>query len=87
VYLASSLRSIDLEVTEIANRVSVAVTTDQQQVPNAAALEEIEKIRQDLENQIQRNRDMILENRQYITSIENSFRLGNITNHLDKKEQ
>lgn len=87
VYFASSLRNVRLEVAEISNRVAVVVTADQKQVPNTAALDEIEKLRQDLGNQIQRNRDMILEDRQYITSIENSFQPRNNINHLDKKEQ
>lgn len=66
VYLMSSLSSISHEVTVLRQQVSLVVTSDNKQATNTGAELAREKLRQDLEKEIQHNRDMILENRQTI---------------------
>lgn len=66
VYLMSSLASISHEVTVLRQQVSLVVTSDNKQATNTGAELAREKLRQDLEKEIQHNRDMILENRQTI---------------------
>jgi len=60
------------------------VTTDNKQATNTGAELAREKLRQDLEKEIQRNRDMIAENRQHIAILED--RLG-IKNSVGKLKQ
>jgi hypothetical protein len=46
------------------------VTTDNKQASNSGAELAREKLRQDLEKEIQKNRDAIMENRQHIAILE-----------------
>ncbi len=66
VYLMSSLSTISHEVTVLRQQVSLVVTSDNKQATNTGAELAREKLRQDLEREIQHNRDMIAENRQSI---------------------
>jgi hypothetical protein len=66
VYLMSALSSMSHEVTVLRQQVSLVVTSDNKQATNTGAELAREKLRQDLEKEIQHNRDMILENRQTI---------------------
>ena len=63
VYLMSSLASMSHEVTVLRQQVSLVVTSDNKQATNTGAELAREKLRQDLEREIQHNRDMIAENR------------------------
>lgn len=69
VYLMSSLSSLSKEVTILKQQVSLVVTSDNKQATNTGAELAREKLRQDLEKDIQHNRDMIFENRQTIAVI------------------
>jgi len=69
IYLMSSLASISHEVTVLRQQVSLVVTSDNKQATNTGAELAREKLRQDLEKEIQHNRDMILENRTSIAVI------------------
>lgn len=69
VYLMSSLSSLSKEVTILKQQVSLVVTSDNKQATNTGAELAREKLRQDLEKEIQHNRDMIFENRQTIAVI------------------
>jgi len=66
VYLMSSLSSLSREVTILKQQVSLVVTSDNKQATNTGAELAREKLRQDLEKEIQHNRDMIFDNRQTI---------------------
>jgi len=57
--------------------VSLVVTSDNKQANNSGAELAREKLRQDLEKEIQRNRDMIAENRQHIAIIEDRMGIAN----------
>jgi hypothetical protein len=48
----------------------LVVTTDNKQASNSGAELAREKLRQDLEKEIQKNRDAIMENRQHIAILE-----------------
>lgn len=66
VYLMSALNSLNHEVTILNNKVSLVVTSDNKQAVNTGAELAREKLRQDLEKEIQKNRDDIQHNRQDI---------------------
>jgi len=66
VYLMSSLSSLSREVTILKQQVSLVVTSDNKQATNTGAELAREKLRQDLEKEIQHNRDMIFDNRKTI---------------------
>jgi len=65
--------------------VSLVVTTDNKQASNSGAELAREKLRQDLEKEIQKNRDTIFENRQHIAILEDRMgirnKLGAIKDH------
>ncbi len=69
-YLISALSSIQHDVTILNQKVSLVVTTDNKQASNRGAELAREKLRQDLEKEIQKNRDAIMENRQHIAILE-----------------
>jgi hypothetical protein len=73
-YLIQALGSIQHDVTILNQKVSLVVTTDNKQASNTGAELAREKLRQDLEKEIQLNRDHISENRTHIAIIED--RLG-----------
>jgi hypothetical protein len=69
-YLIQALGAIQHDVTILNQKVSLVVTTDNKQASNSGAELAREKLRQDLEKEIQKNRDTIMENRQHIAVIE-----------------
>jgi hypothetical protein len=69
-YLIQALSSIQHDVTILNQKVSLVVTTDNKQASNSGAELAREKLRQDLEKEIQKNRDAIMENRQHIAVLE-----------------
>jgi hypothetical protein len=68
-YLMSALNTLSHEVTILNNKISLVVTSDNRQAPNSGAELAREKLRQDLEKEIQKNRDDIMHNRQDIAVI------------------
>jgi hypothetical protein len=68
-YLIQALGSIQHDVTILNQKVSLVVTTDNKQASNSGAELAREKLRQDLEKEIQKNRDDIMHNRQDIAVI------------------
>jgi hypothetical protein len=70
VYLMSALDKLTHEVTVLNAKISLVVTSDNKQATNSGAELAREKLRQELEKQIQRNRDMIHENQKHISIIE-----------------
>jgi hypothetical protein len=75
-YLINALGSIAHDVTILNQKVSLVVTTDNKQASNSGAELAREKLRQDLEKEIQKNRDAIMENRQHIAILEDRAGLG-----------
>jgi hypothetical protein len=69
VYLMAALSSLSHEVTILNSKISLVVTSDNRQAPNSGAELAREKLRQDLEKEIQKNRDDIMHNRQDIAII------------------
>lgn len=63
VYLMSALSNLAHEVTILNSKISLVVTSDNRQAPNSGAELAREKLRQDLEKEIQKNRDDIAHNR------------------------
>jgi hypothetical protein len=66
VYVMSALNTLNHEVTVLNNKISLVVTSDNKQASNTGAELAREKLRQDLEKEIQKNRDDIMHNRQDI---------------------
>lgn len=69
-YLISSLSDLQRDVTILNQKVSLVVTSDNKQASNTSSELAREKLRQDLEKEIQLNRNMILQNTQEIAIIE-----------------
>lgn len=69
-YLISALGALQHDVTVLNAKVSLVVTSDNKQASNTGAELAREKLRQDLEKEIQKNRDAIMENRQHIAILE-----------------
>ena len=69
VYLMNSLSHLSHEVTVLNNKISLVVTSDNKQATNTGAELAREKLRQDLEKEIQKNRDDIMHNCQDIAVI------------------
>lgn len=69
VYLMSALSNLSHEVTILNSKISLVVTSDNKQASNSGAELAREKLRQDLEKEIQKNRDDILHNKQEIAVI------------------
>jgi hypothetical protein len=70
VYLMSALDKLTHEVTVLNAKISLVVTSDNKQAVNSGAELAREKLRQELEKEIQHNRDMIHENQKHISIIE-----------------
>jgi len=70
VYLMSALDKLAHEVTVLNAKISLVVTSDNKQAVNSGAELAREKLRQELEKEIQRNRDMIHDNQKHISIIE-----------------
>jgi hypothetical protein len=66
----SALSNLSHEVTILNSKISLVVTSDNKQASNTGAELAREKLRQDLEKEIQRNRDQIAENRMHIAILE-----------------
>jgi hypothetical protein len=66
----SALSKLSHEVTVLNSKISLVVTSDNKQATNTGAELAREKLRQDLEKEIQKNRDSIMENRQHIAILE-----------------
>jgi hypothetical protein len=83
-YLISALGALQHDVTILNQKVSLVVTTDNKQASNTGAELAREKLRQDLEKEIQKNRDMIGENRMHIAVMEDrqviKNKIGAMTN-------
>jgi hypothetical protein len=77
VYLMSALSTLSHEVTVLNSKISLVVTSDNKQATNTGAELAREKLRQDLEKEIQKNRDMIGENRQHIAILEDRMNIPN----------
>jgi hypothetical protein len=77
-YLIQALGSIQHDVTILNQKVSLVVTTDNKQASNTGAELAREKLRQDLEKEIQNNRDHIADNRTHIAIIEDRMGLAKI---------
>lgn len=74
VYLMNALSGINHEVTVLNNKISLVVTSDNKQAVNTGAELAREKLRQDLEHEIQKNRDDIQINRQHIAVLEEQMK-------------
>jgi hypothetical protein len=70
VYLMSALSNLSHEVTVLNSKISLVVTSDNKQATNTGAELARERLRQELANEIQKNRDDIQYNRQKIAIIE-----------------
>jgi hypothetical protein len=70
VYLMSALSGLNQEVTVLNSKISLVVTSDNKQAGNTGAELAREKLRQDLEKEIQANRDQISENKLHIALLE-----------------
>jgi len=70
VYLMSALSNLAHEVTILNSKISLVVTSDNKQASNTGAELAREKLRQELEKEIQKNRDDIQVNRMHIAVIE-----------------
>ena len=74
VYLMSSLDKLSHDVTVLNAKISLVVTSDNKQASNPGAELAREKLRQDLEKEIQTNRDLIHANRERIVILEEKVR-------------
>ena len=79
-YLLNAVNTLNHQVTILESKVSLVVTSDNKQATNTGAELAREKLRQDLTEQIQKNRDSIQENREKISV--HDVKLG----HLEGKK-
>jgi hypothetical protein len=73
-YLLSSVAQLNHQVTILESKVSLVVTQDNKQASNTGSELAREKLRQDLTEAIQKNRDSIQENKQMIAIHEEKIR-------------
>jgi hypothetical protein len=66
VYLMSALQNLSHDVTILNGKISLVVTSDNKQASNTGAELARERLRQDLTEAVQRNRDSIQQNREMI---------------------
>jgi hypothetical protein len=66
-YLLNAVSTLNHQVTVLESKVSLVVTSDNKQASNTGAELAREKLRQDLTEAIQRNRDSIQANREMIS--------------------
>jgi uncharacterized membrane protein len=69
-YLLNSVSQLNHQVTILESKVSLVVTTDNKQASNTGSELAREKLRQDLTESIQKNRDTIMDNQQKIAILE-----------------
>jgi hypothetical protein len=86
VYLMSALAGLAHEVTVLNSKISLVVTSDNKQASNTGAELAREKLRQDLEKEIQTNRDQIHENRMHIAILEYQAKSPNPIKSMSVKE-
>jgi hypothetical protein len=73
-YLLNSVSQLNHQVTILESKVSLVVTQDNKQASNTGSELAREKLRQDLTEQIQKNRDTIQENQKLIAIHEEKIR-------------
>jgi uncharacterized membrane protein len=73
-YLLNSVSQLNHQVTILESKVSLVVTTDNKQASNTGSELAREKLRQDLTEAIQKNRDTILDNQQKIAVLEEKMK-------------
>jgi hypothetical protein len=73
-YLLNAVSQLNHQVTILESKVSLVVTTDNKQASNTGAELAREKLRQDLEKEIQKNRDDIQLNRERIAVMEEKLK-------------
>ena len=73
-YLVTSLADLNRDVALLNSKISLVVTSDNKQATNTGAELAREILRQDLEKQVQNNKDMILENRRDIAVLQDQMR-------------
>jgi uncharacterized membrane protein len=73
-YLLSSVAQLNHQVTILESKVSLVVTQDNKQASNTGSELAREKLRQDLTEAIQKNRDDIQRNRQDISLLEEKLK-------------
>ena len=69
-YLIQALGALQHEVTVMDQKVSLVVTNDNKQAPNTGSELAREKLREDLEREIQENRNLIMANKEQISILE-----------------
>jgi len=74
VYLMTALQNLQHDVTVLNSKISLVVTSDNKQATNTGAELAREKLRQDLEKEIQANRDLIHVNRERIVILEEKIK-------------
>ena len=73
-YLLSEVSKLGTQVTILESKVSLVVTQDNKQASNTGAELAREKLRQDLTEAIQRNRDSIQQNKEHIAILEEKLK-------------
>jgi hypothetical protein len=73
-YLLSSVAQLNHQVTVLESKVSLVVTQDNKQASNTGSELAREKLRQDLTEAIQKNRDSIQANKEHISIIEEKLK-------------
>jgi uncharacterized membrane protein len=73
-YLLNSVATLNHQVTILESKVSLVVTQDNKQASNTGSELAREKLRQDLTEAIQKNRDSIQQNKEMITLHEEKIR-------------
>jgi hypothetical protein len=73
-YLLSAVGTLAHQVTVLESKMSLVVTSDNKQASNTGAELAREKLRQDLTEAVQRNRDSIQTNREHISVLEEKIR-------------
>jgi hypothetical protein len=73
-YLLSSVATLNHQVTILESKVSLVVTQDNKQASNTGSELAREKLRQDLTEAIQKNRDSIQANKEHIAVLEDKLK-------------
>jgi hypothetical protein len=73
-YLLSSVATLNHQVTVLESKVSLVVTADNKQASNTGAELAREKLRQDLTEAVQKNRDAIQQNKEHIAILEEKLK-------------
>jgi hypothetical protein len=73
-YLLSSVATLNHQVTILESKVSLVVTQDNKQASNTGSELAREKLRQDLTEAIQKNRDAIQANKEHIAVLEEKIK-------------